>query len=117
MNVLSPRNHATSSARTLREATSAHVPGDMFYRRTQRRAKTLMNVKPNSTTASSSVSTLWEVLPVNVHLVSHSTTLLVLTTMNVGLSLHSVEQKESVKTRLEVSAANAKEGSLLMPLD
>lgn len=76
-----------------------------------------MNVRPNSTIANSCVSTLWEVLPVNVHLVSHSITLLVLTTMNVDPSLHFVEQRESVKTPLEVSAANAKEGSLLMLLD
>lgn len=44
--------------------------------------QTLMNVKPNSTIASFSVSTLWEVLPVNVHLVSPSTTLHVLVRQN-----------------------------------
>lgn len=117
MNVPSPRNRAISSARTPRGVTSARVHGDTSCKRTGRHAKTLMNATPNNTTASSSVSTLWEVLPVNVHLVSHSITLLALTTMNVGLSLPFVEQRGYVKTPLEVSAVNAKEGFLLMPLD
>lgn len=39
MNVPSPRNHATSSARTLRGVTSAPVPGDTSCKKTERRAK------------------------------------------------------------------------------
>ncbi|CAO2594140.1 hypothetical protein LEMLEM_LOCUS7600 [Lemmus lemmus] len=88
----------------------------MSCRRTERRAKISMNVRPSSTTASSSVSTPWGGSPVNALPVSPSITLPASTIMNVGLSLHFVEQKESVKIPLGASAANAKEGSLLMPL-
>ncbi|KAF2981348.1 hypothetical protein EK904_013603 [Melospiza melodia maxima] len=66
----------------------------------------LMNVKPNNTIVSFSVSTPLEASHANVHLVLHNITQLALITMNVVLIHHCVDQKEFAKTLLEVLPVN-----------
>lgn len=104
MSVLSLQNLATLSVRIQKEASTAHVQEATFYRRMGRCAEILMNVQRSSTTVSSCVSTPLEDLRASAHPVSHNITLLALITMNVHHNFHSVDQRDFVRTHLEVSA-------------
>lgn len=117
MNARSLLNHAILSARIQKGAISAHVPEATSFKKMGRRVKILMNVKLNNTIVSFSVSTPLEASHANVHLVLLNITQLVLTTMNVVLSHHSVDQKEFAKTLLEVLPVNAKGVFLWILLD
>lgn len=55
MNVTSPLNHVTSSARTQRAATSARAPEDMFCKKMGRSAK----VFPQEKEAAENLPHLW----------------------------------------------------------
>lgn len=110
-------NHAILSARTQKGAISAHVLGATSFKKMERHAKILMNVKPNNTIVSFSVSTPLEASHANAHLVLLNITQLVLITMNVVLSHCFVDQKEFAKTLLEVLPVNVKGDFLWILLD
>lgn len=117
MSAPSPPGHAILSARTQKGAINARVPGAMCFRKMERHVKILTNVKPNSTIVNFSVSTPLEASHANVHLVLHNITQLVLITMNVVLIQPCVDQKEFVKTLLEVLPVNVKGDFLWILLD
>lgn len=102
MNVMSPPNLATSSAKTRREASSVHARRGTSCKKTGEAAKISMNVPQSSTTASSFVSTLLGVSPVNVLPDSLSTTQPALIIMNVLLKSTYVERRAFARIHQEV---------------
>lgn len=108
MSVPSPPSHVILFVRTQKAASSVHVLEDTFYKRMERPAKILMNVSPNNTTASSSVSTLLEVSTVNVLRASPSIIPRALIIMNVHSPVYVV-LKENAKIQLAASLVSAKE--------